>query len=188
MSQQRPIRRTQILREAEGYLELLSVFADRWPPKPAVRDRVARRALATLDRIDRPGRDLGVVLYLRGLALKLMERYEEAIVPFSAAAELDDEDIHVHLSLGWCYKRIGQLDRAIEALEAGLAVDPGEAILYFNLACYWTLAGNKRHALDYLGRALAIDSDYRDMIDDEPDFDSLREDPDFQELISSVIV
>ena len=51
MSELQRTRRQQLLQEAEGYLELIMVFADQWPPHPVSRDRLARRALDTLDRI-----------------------------------------------------------------------------------------------------------------------------------------
>ena len=82
--------------------------------------------------------------------------------------------------MGWCHKRSGRLDLAIDALEAARAADPEEPLIHYNLACYWTLAGGKRQALVYLERALALDASYRRLIDAETDFDSLRTDPDFQ--------
>ena len=51
------------------------------------------------------------------------------------------------MALGWCFKRVGQLDEAIGALEHAIAVDPSEAVLHYNLACYWSLARNRRRAL-----------------------------------------
>ena len=42
------IRERQVLCEAEGCLDLVNVLADRWPPRPEVRDRLANRALDLL--------------------------------------------------------------------------------------------------------------------------------------------
>jgi hypothetical protein len=59
-------------------------------------------------------------------------------------------------------------------------------VVQYNLACYWSLAGGKRRALDYLARALALDSRYRDMVHDERDFDPIRSDPEFQALAAMI--
>ena len=55
------------------------------------------------------------------------------------------------------------------------------------MACYWSLAGNCRWALDYLTRALEIDASYRDLVGNEQDFDPIRDDPRFQELTSVIV-
>jgi hypothetical protein len=39
------VRRKQIIREAEGYLELISLFEDRWQLDPELRVRLADRAI-----------------------------------------------------------------------------------------------------------------------------------------------
>ena len=160
------IRRAKVLREIEGYLEL----------------GLAGRALCALGRLGDPT-DFDVhTLRLWGEALRMLERYDEAIVPLQQAADAAPDDIRIRLGLGWCYKRTGHLDLAIESLERAVCCEPNKALLHYNLACYWSLAGSKRHALTCLSRAIRIDTSCVDMIDDEPDFDPIRFDPDFQAL------
>ena len=74
-----------------------------------------------------------------------------------AAAELDPENISVWLALGWCYKRVDHLDNAIQSLENALSADRQEAIIHYNLACYWSLAGNADRAIRYLSQSFDID-------------------------------
>ena len=50
MSRSLRTRRQQLLREAEGYLDLATVCSDRWGLKTQLRDRLAERALAQLER------------------------------------------------------------------------------------------------------------------------------------------
>ncbi|HUE70030.1 MAG TPA: hypothetical protein VMP01_04005 [Pirellulaceae bacterium] len=80
-----------------------------------------------------------------------------------------------------------RLDLAIEAIESALEIDPALAILHYNLACYWSLAGNAKVAISYLIQALDLEPNYRDMLQDESDFDPIRRHPHFQAL-SAVIV
>jgi tetratricopeptide (TPR) repeat protein len=181
------IRRQQILREAEGYLELIAVVSSQWPLAPSVRDRLAQRALDALARLGRRSRRRAHARYLVGQALRVMERHVEAITPLEEAAELDPDNIHIWLELGWCHKRSGRLDLAIQALEEALTVDNREAIVHYNLACYWSLASNAKLALAYLARAFDLDADYRDLVADEPDFDPIRNHPEFLALTSVTV-
>jgi tetratricopeptide (TPR) repeat protein len=180
------IRLQQIIREAEGYLELSMLFADDFDTTVA-RKLATPLALAALSRVREAGGLKSHALYLKGEALRCLEQYHQALVPLEAAAQLDPENIHIALALGWCYKRVGRIDLAIESLERSLEYDNGSGILFYNLACYWSLAGGKEHALEYLSQAFAINPDYRDMVGKEHDFDPLRSDADFQSLISIIV-
>lgn len=166
LSQNRSLLR-RTLEEAEGYTEL-------GLPEHALRALQHRGALVHGN---------GRACYLLGETLRELERYEDALAPLERSAALIPDDIHVFLALGWCYKRTGQLAKAIEALERAVVVDAGEPILHYNLACYWSLARNRTQALRHLARALDLDANYRDLIPDEPDFNSLRNDPEFRQLV-----
>jgi tetratricopeptide (TPR) repeat protein len=187
MSELKRFRRKQILREAEGYLDLVTSCADEFALRCEVRDRLAQRALATLGRLDTAGRERVEALYLRGQALRIMEQHGPAIEILGQAAELDHNNIHVWLALGWCHKRTGRLDKAIESLEEALQVDDRQAIIHYNLACYWSLAKNIKWAIEYLERAFELDPSFRDLVAQEKDFDPIRNHPRFQELLSVIV-
>jgi tetratricopeptide (TPR) repeat protein len=156
----------KIRREAEGYLEL----------------GLPQHALDALARLgDTTGVDFRTLL-VRGDAMRALERYQEAVIPLLRAAEIAPENVHVWFALGWCYKRTGQIDLAIDSLERALAAEPDEALVHYNLACYWSLAGNQQRAIEYLSRALDIAPNCRRLIHHEPDFNPIRSAPEFQAL------
>jgi tetratricopeptide (TPR) repeat protein len=159
------------IEEAEGYTEL------------GMKDH----ALHALQRRGALVHGNGKACYLLGDTLRELHRYEEALLPLERSADLLPDDIQVWLALGWCYKRTGQLAKAIDALERAVTVDPSEAVLHYNLACYWSLARNRSLALGYLSRALEIDCNFRDMISDEADFDPLRSDPEFIAIANLIV-
>ena len=171
MSVSNSVRYQRILREADGYLEL----------------GLPQAALDALARMKDPGTFKGRKLYLTGEALRAMQRYAEASQVLEESADLSPSHIPVWLALGWCYKRNGQLDRAIGALQRAREIDPEQAIVFYNLACYYSLNRQKEEAIEYLSRALAMQPEYRDMIGDESDFDPLRADPDFQALTTIIV-
>jgi tetratricopeptide (TPR) repeat protein len=161
---------TRAIEEAEGYAEL----------------GMREHALRALQKRGSLVHGNGRACYLLGETLRDLSRYEEALLPLERSADLLPDDIHVLLALGWCYKRTGQLGKAIESLEKAVRIDPGEAVLHYNLACYWSLARNRTLALRYLTRALEIDTNFRDMISVEPDFNPLRHAPEFIQLTSAI--
>ena len=187
MSDFHRIRRQQLLGEAEGYLDLVTVFADQWPPRASTRDRLCRRALELLASIEDPGIDRGYVNYLRGQALRTMEKHDDAIEPLLESAQDDPGNLHIWLALGWCYKRVRRFDLAIESLEEAESIDSSQAIVHYNLACYWSLVGKVDHAVHHLVISFDMDTNYRDLVPHERDFDSIRSDPQFQ-MVTSVIV
>jgi len=188
------VRRRQLLREAEGYLDLIMLpsakpTAAALSPSQSSRNRLALRALEILEQLELAGGTWrqSHLLYLRGQAYRVMHRFEEAVAPLEAANALAPSNVHICLALAWCFKRIDRLDRAIETLEGALQVDAESAIVLYNLACYWSLANNPALATSYLAAAFDIDQSYRDLVADESDFDSIRHDPEFQHVISVAV-
>ena len=156
--------------EAEGYLEL-------GMPEAALKALQRRGHLVHGDARG---------CYLLGETLRELRRYRDAVFPLRRCLELIPDDIHVTLALGWCYKRIGKLDEAIAALEHAVMVEPGDAILHYNLACYWSLARNSRRAIQHLAQAFDIDGNFRELVVEEPDFDPIRNDPLFLMLTATI--
>lgn len=154
------------LDEAEGYLML----------------SLPRRALEILERRADWATMQFEASFLTGEALRSLDRHREALKPLEVAAALRPADIGVAIALGWCYKRTHRLAQAIDALKRAERYNPEEPLLHYNLACYWSLAGNASKALDELAVALDIDPDLRHLIADESDFDTLRGNPAFERL------
>ena len=91
MTNQR-IRLQQILREAEGYLELAMLFSDEFDTTVARRLAIPL-ALGTLERMGEAGSMRSHALYLKGESLRALEQYQDAVVPLKMAAELDPGNI-----------------------------------------------------------------------------------------------
>lgn len=159
-------------REAEGYLEL----------------GMYSHALATLERNEH--RDLLGFQdsYLAGEALRGLGRHEEALAMYEQSAELNPENVDLYVAMGTCYKRLGEIDVAIEVLEDALIVEPGNSVVLYKLACYWSLAQRPRRSLSFLTRALDRDRHLSAMLAAEPDFDPIRNHPRFRSLSNGSIV
>jgi tetratricopeptide (TPR) repeat protein len=143
-------------------------------------------ALVSLDNIADPEEVLFELNYQRGDALRHLERHDEALIALHRAFDEKPDDVNLLMTMAWCYKRTNQLPRAITSLEQAYRINPKTAVILYNLACYWSLAGSKTQSLSWLGRALRMDNDLRRLIDDESDFDSLRNDPDCQLILRAI--
>ena len=167
MSTTIPVRIRRQLDEAEGYLMLemplnaLRILESRseWP-------------LMTFE-----------ANFLKGEALRCLDRHREALACLEAAAALRPDDVSVALAQGWCYKRTNRLAEAVDALERALRQEPDNALIHYNLACYWSLAANAPKALEQLAIALKLRPEMRRMVADEGDFDFIRGESAFERLV-----
>ena len=157
----------RLLDEAEGYLML----------------DLPRRSLQILDSQSDWSTMAFEANLLRGEALRSLNCYRDALKPLEIAANLKPSDMRVALALGWCYKRTNRLAQAIDAIQRAILEHADEPLLYYNLACYWSLAGNGSKAIDALSSALELDPELRTLIAEESDFDQLRGDPEFNRLV-----
>jgi len=181
------LRGQQLFQESEGYLELIFVLADRFELEKKTRNRLAERALHCLEQLPELMKRGDRYYQIWGQSLQVMEQYQEAVEPLQQAAMLAPDQIDIWLSLAWCQKRCGRLDMAIQALEEALLVDSEEAIVHFNLACYWSLAERVQQALAHLAQAFKLDFKYRQLVDEEKDFDPIRNHPEFLALTGMIV-
>lgn len=172
-------QRKQLIRQAEGYLELMTALQDRLMLDLDQRQRLAERVLETLGEIHSPQGFKPYILYLKGQACRSAERYLEAIDFLDQSTRLDPENAHTLLALAWCFKRTDQLPQAIESMQLAVQVDSESAISHYNLACYLSLGGRLHESVRHLSIALELDHSYRDKVLGEHDFDPIRHTPEF---------
>ena len=181
------VKREQLISQAEGYLDLIVACGEICMLDEHLQFELAEKSLDCLSQLDESSGRRAHVLYLKGQAHRLCHRYDLAVEMFEAALDFDSNNVHIYLSLGWCYKRVGNLTAAITALEDALDVEPNSGIVNYNLACYWALANHPNTAVKFLSRAFDLDHRYRDLIADESDFDKIRNHPAFL-AVTTVIV
>jgi tetratricopeptide (TPR) repeat protein len=81
----------------------------------------------------------------------------------------------------------GDYQRALDLFEAGADEFPDSAVPAYNIACMYALLGRRDDALQNLRRALERDGErFGPAAREDADFDSLKDDPEFQELVSAV--
>ncbi len=106
------------------------------------------------------------------IALKLITRHDRK------------ENIKFILNLlGGCYFVKGKLDLALDMFNRAIEVDPNFAASYYNVSCIHATKKEKEKALEYLKKAISLDRIYKEKALKDKDFDSLRGEREFVELI-----
>jgi tetratricopeptide (TPR) repeat protein len=169
------------VRRAGGYVELGSLLIIGEEAAPASAAKLFQRALAELAGLPEGARQEPLTSLIEGEARRALGEWEAAIPPLTRASAGGRRSgrVEAWMGLGWCWKRLGNLDAAIESLMTGLAAFPDQPILHYNLACYHSLAGGVQAAIDHLTKAIEIDGRFRDLTGAERDFDAIRTDPRF---------
>jgi len=80
----------------------------------------------------------------------------------------------------------GQMARAVEWAERALTLYPDDMSTLINIACLNARLGRKEAALDLLERAVTVHGAQRDWIEQDRDYDSLRDEPRFQLLLAQL--
>ena len=159
--------RMRQLKAAEGYLTL----------------NMPDHVLRELSHIQDLGDEQYSACMLKGEALLLKENQQKALDSFRQAHLEKPTDLHALMRMAWCFKRTDQLSRAIDAMKLAYQFHKEVPVVLYNLACYYSLAGEKDDALSWLGRAFRMDRELLKLIPNETDFDPIRGDADFQHLL-----
>jgi len=120
-----------------------------------------------------------------GYAYFDLKRYDDAVTNFAKAVELNpNEQLNVG-NLADAYRWSGQKDkanetygRAIELAYQDLQVNPRSSAALASLAVYYAKKGESAQALNFIGRARAINKDSVDIIYNEAQVDALANRPD----------
>ena len=121
------------------------------------------------------------------LALNCMEKGSAEIKAAAAKAvarveshlELYPRDTRALTLGGGAFADMGEKERACEMAERALEIGPDDISVLHNAGCIYANVGKVDRALDIFEKRLAKSMLYRDWIENDPDFDTLRNHPRF---------
>ena len=67
--------------------------------------------------------------------------------------------------------------------EKATIINAENASAWFNLACAYSLMGEKSRAVGHLAKAIQLDEANRELAKTDTDFDPVRNDPEFRTLV-----
>jgi serine/threonine protein kinase/Tfp pilus assembly protein PilF len=80
------------------------------------------------------------------------------------------------------HSKLGEAEPALEFARRSLEIDPDDPMLLYNVACTYSMIGKPEDALSCLERSIDRGFGHREWIDNDSDFDSIRDLPRFKAI------
>jgi ribosomal protein S12 methylthiotransferase accessory factor len=101
--------------------------------------------------------DIPSIYSYLGIALKEMADYKKAISVLEKGESYDSERTDIHNLLGFCHFKLKDHEKAIACFQKAVALNPGSAIDYANIASNYRDLGKTDEAIHYYELALSLD-------------------------------
>jgi tetratricopeptide (TPR) repeat protein len=88
--------------------------------------------------------------------------------------------------LGGLYTRVGRIAEGLKMDRKLVRLEPDNATAHYNLACSLALCRRRPAALRSLRKAISLGYDDRDWMEQDPDLEILKNDPEFQDLLGTL--
>ena len=141
------------------------------------------RALEAFDKALTLRPDHPAMLMNRGSALTGLGRHEEALQAYDQALAVRADHPETIMGRGNVLGRLGRREEALQAYDQALALRANHPSTLYNRACMFSLWEKPAEALEDLRRAIEGNSMYRQKAREDTDFDNIRDDPRFKELV-----
>lgn len=143
-----------------------------------------RKAEETLLRAIELGPDLAEARSFLSYLYAKTNRREEASKHIEIAIKLEAKSARNWNSIGLYFAVEGEYERALDYFLAAYSIDTGYFVAAYNAGCVYARLGDAESALEYLKTGLSS----RRLIngaDCDPDFDSIRDLPEFKKIMSA---
>jgi tetratricopeptide (TPR) repeat protein len=207
-----PETRGDILMARKEYRQAIDAFAEGSAKDPVLRNKtgIAYHQLMQLDSARKcyeqavklkptyheAINNLGTIWYAK-------KSYRRAITQYKRALRLDPESASIHSNLGTAYFARKDFDLAMTEFRTALQLDPNvfehhssygvmlqersvqdRAKFHYSMAALYAQGGRAELAIQYLRKALEEGFHERKKLDTDPAFASLRELPEFKQLLT----
>ena len=100
--------------------------------------------------------------------------------------ELNPDDARALCLGAGALMQLGEPAKALDWAKRGLALDPEDSGVLYNVACVHALGGEAESALTCLDKAVRNGFGHREWLENDSDLDSLRADPRFETLLKKI--
>lgn len=110
----------------------------------------------------------------------------QALAGLRHQSELDPDNARLHYMAAGLHLRLGEREAGREQAEAALRLRPGDFATLYNVACYYSLAGDGERALDLLEQAIHRGGGYADWMAHDNDLAAVHAHPRFKALLAEL--
>ena len=100
--------------------------------------------------------------------------------------ELNPDDVRALCLGASSLVETGEREQGLSWARRAVKIAPEEPGLLYNVACLYSTAGEAEESLDYLERAIKLGYAHKSWLENDSDFDPLRETPRFQTLLKNL--
>ncbi len=97
-----------------------------------------------------------VIFSAQGRISELRRQYEQAILSYQKALEIDPTDASINRFIGRCYRNLKEFKKAEESIQKALKVEPYHPESLYEIALVYHDMDKKERALQYLKKALYV--------------------------------
>ncbi|MEN8191093.1 MAG: YcaO-like family protein [Thermodesulfobacteriota bacterium] len=101
--------------------------------------------------------DLPYIYSYKGICLKDMERYDDAVEALELGRQVDEERPDLHNTLGVCYFKKEDFHKAIVHFHRAVELNPASAMDYANLGVNYRKIDDRENAIHFFTLALSLD-------------------------------
>lgn len=122
----------------------------------------------------------------RGVALGNLGQFDDAITSYDKALEFKPDYDQAWTARGATLGLVGRFEEAMVSFDKALELKPDDPNIFYNKACCFALQANSEAAVASLKIAISLaPEEYREMAKTDSDFDLIRDNKDFQALLTS---
>jgi serine/threonine protein kinase/Flp pilus assembly protein TadD len=103
------------------------------------------------------------------------------VYPQYLAQHPDDARSHMYYAIDLAH--VSRVDEARREAAKALELSPGDSLMMYNAACFYSRIGEKSLAVDSLKHSIAAGLEDYEWIKRDPDFDNIRNEPGYVELM-----
>ena len=129
---------------------------------------------------------LGLAYTGLGSKAKAKAARRQALEIIEKHLELNPDDARAHYLGANALIQLGEGNRGLEWARRALAIDPGDAMILYNVGCIYALSEEIEEAIDYLEKSVKAGATNKEWIEHDSDLDSLRDHPRFQALLEQM--
>ena len=107
---------------------------------------------------------------------------EEGVRRAEKHLALNPQDTRVMVLGASCYEELDNFEKGQALIERAMKIAPDDVAVLHNAGCFYAGAGHVERALDIFERRFELGDAYMDWIDNDADFDSIRDHPRFLKM------